>query len=84
MEIVFSSHADEKITLLETKGFSVTKNQVIECLQKPDKIDPGYKDRKIAQRVIDDSHVLRVVFEEREDVRRVITLYPGRRERYED
>ncbi len=84
MDVVFSTHAEEKIELLNTNGFSITKNQVVECLDKPDRMDAGYKGRIIAQRVIDDRHVLRVVFEDKDNVRRVITLYPGRRERYED
>jgi hypothetical protein len=39
--------------------------------------------RKVAQKAFDESHVLRVVFTEIPEGFRVITFYPGRRERYE-
>jgi len=38
----------------------------------------------IAQKVIDDEHVLRVVYEIEGDEIVIVTFYPGRRKRYED
>jgi hypothetical protein len=49
----------------------------------PDKIDVGYKERLIAQKGFDETRVLRVVYEELPDKKYVITVYPGRRSRYE-
>lgn len=49
----------------------------------PTKIDVGYKERLIAQKGFDDMHVLRVIYESRPEKLYVVTLYPGRRSRYE-
>jgi len=46
-------------------------------------IDAGYKNRLIAQKGFDETHVLRVVYESVEKKFVVITVYPGRRSRYE-
>jgi uncharacterized DUF497 family protein len=82
-EIIFSSHAENKFAILRHHGFDVSKDTILFALERPDKVEYGYKDRKIAQKVIDESHVIRVVFEETRDIVRVITFYPGRRVRYE-
>jgi uncharacterized DUF497 family protein len=82
-EIIFSSHAQNKFAILRQHRFDVSKDTILLTLERPDKVECGYKDRKIAQKVIDESHVTRVVFEERRDMLRVITFYPGRRVRYE-
>ena len=51
--------------------------------ENPDIIEPGYKGRLIAQKEFDKKHVLRVVFEEKDEIRRIITFYPGNKKRYE-
>lgn len=43
----------------------------------------GYGGRKIAQGPLDESRVLRVVYEEKGDDIIIVTFYPGRRQRYE-
>ena len=83
-KVVFSTHAEDKFLVLQRHGFEVAKRLVLEALRNPDKVEAGYKDRKVAQKVIDEAHVLRVVFEDLLDRMRVITFYPGRRDRYEN
>jgi hypothetical protein len=82
-EIIFSSHAENKFAILRRHGFHISRDAILLALEGPDKVDHGYKERKIAQKVIDENHVIRVVFEEQHDKFRVITFYPGRRVRYE-
>jgi len=82
-EIIFSSHAENKFAILKNHGFDVLKDTILLALESPDKVEHGYKNRKIAQKVIDERHVIRVVFEETGEMLRVITFYPGRRVRYE-
>jgi len=82
-KIIFSSHAENKFAVLRYHGFDVSKETILLALQRPDKLESGYKDRKIAQKNIDERHVIRVVFEETGEMLRVITFYPGRRVRYE-
>lgn len=84
MPIRFIPHALRKFKLFEKYGFFITKERVTEILENPERIITGKKSRKIAQGRINDNHVLRIVFEEKEGIIEVITFYPARRERYED
>ncbi len=43
----------------------------------------GYKERLTAQKGFDNTHVLRVVYESKPEKIYVVTVYPGRRSRYE-
>lgn len=79
----FTSHAEEKFGILAAHGCVVTRAQVLEALNRPDKIVIGYKERKIAQRPLSQDHLLNVVFAETETEIVVVTFYPGRRTRYE-
>ena len=82
-KIVYGTHAEEKFEILRRHGFVVSKKQVRETLRKPDKIEEGFRGRKIAQRNISETHVLRVVYVEGQKEIGVVTFYPGRRSRYE-
>ena len=82
-EIIFSKHALLKIEILRAHGIILEEKFLKNALKNPDRIDRGYKDRFIAQKKLDHDHVLRIVYEEQVDSLSVITLYPGRRERYE-
>ena len=83
-EIVFSNHAEDKFSILQQHGFIITKDIISDAVKNPDIILPGYRNRKIAQKVIDENHIIRVVFEDFPDKIKIITFYPGRRKRYED
>ena len=82
-EIEFSMHSLTKIEILKSHGVSVSKEIIEEIVKNPDKIDTGYKGRLIAQKSIDDTHVLRVVYESLPEKVYIIIVYPGRRPRYE-
>ena len=82
-KVVYGSHAEEKFEILRRHGFVVSKRQVSETLRRPDKVEEGFRGRKVAQRRISEKHVLRVVYEEEEKQIGVVTFYPGRRSRYE-
>jgi hypothetical protein len=82
--IEFSDHAELKFDILRQHGFHVAREDVLRTMKKPERIEPSHGRRNIAQRALDAGHVLRVVFEDLPDVMRIITFYPGRRERYED
>ena len=81
--IVFSKHALDKIEILKKHKIIIEKKLIEETIIKPDSIDIGYKDRLVAQKTLDETHVLRVVYEESGKNVTVITIYPGRRKRYE-
>jgi len=69
--------------ILSEHGCPVTEEQVLGVLRGPDAVFEGHGGRQVAQGGLDTGHVLRVVFEEHEEEVVVVTLYPGRRSRYE-
>lgn len=81
--ITFTKHAIEKFSVLTRHGFSVTEQQVLDVLHDPERIDYSRLPLFIAQRSIDDTHVLRVVYKKKQEEIRVITFYPGRKKQYE-
>ncbi len=83
VNIVFSPHSLLKIELLRSHGINVSKEIVEAIIRNPDKINTSYKERLIAQKGFDDTHVLRAVYESRRGKIYVVTVYPGRRSRYE-
>ncbi|MHB8281061.1 MAG: DUF4258 domain-containing protein [Candidatus Humimicrobiaceae bacterium] len=83
IEVEFSPHSLLKIEILRSHSFNLSKEIVEDVIRFPDKIEVGYKDRLIAQRNLDDTHVLRVVYEIKQEKNLIITVYPGRRSRYE-
>ncbi len=83
-KIVFSTHAEDKFSVLQQHGFVITRDVISDAVKNPDKILPGYRNRKIARKVIGENHVIRIVFEDFSDKIKIITFYPGRRKRYED
>jgi len=82
-DIEFSPHSLLKIEILKSHGIDVSKEIVENVIRNPERIDVGYKERLIAQKSFDDTRVLRVVYETLPDKIYVVTVYPGRRSRYE-
>lgn len=82
-DIEFSPHSLLKIEILRSHGINVSKEMVEDVVKTPDRIDKGYKERSVAQKGFDDTRILRVVYEVMPDKIYVITVYPGRRSRYE-
>ena len=71
-KIIFSSHANNKFGILRKHGFNVTRKMIVSAMETPDKIEMGYKNRKIAQKIIDERHVIRVVFEDIQETERIV------------
>jgi uncharacterized DUF497 family protein len=84
MKIIFTDHAKVKFEILKRHGFEVSEKQVREIIEKPEIKCKGRKDRFIVQGSVDDTHVIRVIFEIENNTIKIITFYPARRERYED
>lgn len=82
-KIVFSLHALNKVQILRNHQIFVDENLITKIITKPDRIESGYKNRLVAQGILDDKHVLRIVYEEFEKEIKIITMYPARRSRYE-
>lgn len=83
-KIKFSQHLLDKIKILEKHNIVVNKEMIKKIILKPQQLEKGYKGRLVVQGDFDEDHVLRIVYEEiNKDTIFVITLYPGRKERYE-
>lgn len=82
-KIIFSKHSIEKLEILKDHNIFVDKEFIINTINNPDLIESGYKGRTIAQKILDGNHVLRVVYEQQKENIKVVTMYPGRRKRYE-
>ncbi len=82
LKIRLTDHATQKLRVLRRHGVRVTRNLVEEALTRPDRIDEGLGGRQIAERGLDEDHVLRVVFMREGENVLVVTMYPARRGRY--
>ena len=81
--VIFTKHAKNKFVILKRHGFIIFQKQVTETINNSDLIDHSRIPLLIAQRKIDKSHVLRVVYKREKDMIKVITFYPGRSKQYE-
>ena len=84
VEIEFSPHSLLKLEILKSHGLDISKEFVENSIRVPDKIVTGYRGRLIAQKAINSDHVLRIVYEKSDKKLFVVTIYPGRRSRYEE
>ncbi|KXA91209.1 hypothetical protein AKJ57_02140 [candidate division MSBL1 archaeon SCGC-AAA259A05] len=80
-KIEFTSHAEEKLGRLKEIG--VTRRKILKTVRNPDKTVDGRYGRKIAQTLLREDIILRVVYEETEEKITIVTVYPGKRRRYE-
>lgn len=80
--IYFTKHAEQKFIDLAEMGFIVTREQVVEVVRQPDAVDQE-ADPPIAQKIVGERHLLRVVFVEDQREIIVVTFYPGARKRYD-
>jgi hypothetical protein len=81
-EIRFSDHARLKMEILVSHNVYIDQDFVVGTVRSPDKIVIE-EDKFIAQKRLDENLVLRVVYREFNAFILIITLYPGRRSRYE-
>lgn len=79
----FRKNALDKIEILRKHKIFIDKKIIENSVANPDNIKSGYKGRFIAQKILDKDHIIRVVYVEDDESLRIITMYPGRRKRYE-
>lgn len=82
-EIRLSQHAKLKLQVLASHGVTVPAELIADAIHFPDSIEAAEDGKLIAQKRLDESRVLRVVYREFQAFIVIITLYPGRRSRYE-
>jgi len=82
-EIRFSEHSQIKIEILANHGLTIEPELIIDVVRSPDRLETGGEDKQIAQKRLDKTRVLRVVYREFNAFILIIILYPDRRSRYE-
>lgn len=60
----FAKHAEEKLAVVQQLRFTIGTSIVEEIVRHPQKLEAGHTGRVIAQGLLDETHVLRVVYEE--------------------
>lgn len=83
MQIYFTKHAQVKLDVLQRHHFPVSLDQVKDAVSNPDLVDESRLPLLIAQKSIDQTHVLRVVYRQEGETKIIITFYPGRNKQFE-
>ena len=81
--IRITDHAIQRLREERERGFDVDEDLAREILMRPFQTVPARGVRMFAQSPIDESHLLRVLFEEESDGLVIITVYIGARKQYE-
>jgi hypothetical protein len=82
MAIRFKEHANEKVKILRRHGMRLTRKSVEDTMKRSDRVVQGLGGRQIAERSLDETHLLRIVFIREGANVLMITVYPARRGRY--
>ncbi len=76
MKIIYTDHAEENIN--ERK---LSKKGIEDIVKNPEKVMDARFDRKIAQKILGDK-LLRVIYEQEDNVYIIVTAYYTKPERY--
>ena len=84
MKFVFTKHSlKDKLPELERFGWKITKTKVKSIVNKPRWRGVSKHGEETAMDLVDDKHILRVVFNRGDGIIKVITLRIARRGKYE-
>ncbi|MDI6721794.1 MAG: DUF4258 domain-containing protein [Candidatus Aenigmarchaeota archaeon] len=77
MKIEILEHAKERM-----KVYDIEEELVLKTVENPDNVAESYNNRKIAQRKLN-GYVIRVIYEEKNSTKIIITVYKAKSGRYE-
>lgn len=84
MKIEFSWHVlNDSIPRFKLLGWSITKAKIRQTLKRPKWTGFTKYGQPAVMSLMDDKHILRVVFNKEGDIIKVITVYIARRGKYE-
>ncbi|MBI2196217.1 hypothetical protein HYU45_01250 [Candidatus Daviesbacteria bacterium] len=84
MKIVFTVHVlEDSIPRFERLGWVITKTKIRQTIKEPKWKGITRFGQPTAMSLMDESHILRVIFEVEDDIIRVITAHIARRGTYE-
>ena len=72
----FTDHSLERM-----EKYAISRENVMECLEMPDRITEGYLGRLVAEKA-KNGYILRVVYETIESQKIIITVYMAKKDRY--
>lgn len=84
MKIVFTKHAlRDKLPALKRLGWNITRGKVKSTIRNPKWRGTSKHGQETVMSLVDDKHILRVIFNREGDIIKVITLHIARRGKYE-
>lgn len=84
MQIVLSKHVlQDKIPLMESLGWKITPVKIKQVIKNPKWRGKTKLDQETAMGLIDEKHILRVIYDHRNGIILVITVHVARRGTYE-
>lgn len=84
MKIVFTKHVlEDSIPRFTLLGWKITKVKIKQTIMNPKWIGVSRYGQPAVMSLMDDKHILRVIFEKEGDIIRIITAYIARRGTYE-
>lgn len=84
MKIVFTRHIlEDSIPRFKRLGWIITKKKIKQTIKNPRWKGVTRFGQPTAMSLMDESHILRVIFEAEDDIIRVITAHIARRDTYE-
>ena len=84
MKFVFTKHAlKDKLPELERLGWKITITKVEKTVRKPRWRGLSRHGQETAMDLVDDNHILRVIFDREDGIIKVITFHIARRGKYE-
>lgn len=83
MKVIFTKHAaKDKLPMLKRFGWVVTKARVKKVIKNPRWGGLTKKGQKTAMDLVDEAHILRVIFRKEGGIISIITLHIARRGKY--
>ena len=84
MKIIYTKHTlKDKLPALKRLGWNISKNKVEDTIINPKWRGTSKHGQETAMSLVDEGHILRVVFRRKDDIITVITLHIARRGKYE-
>lgn len=83
MKVIYTKHAIEKFVELKKLGWVVKKDKIKTTIRRPRWSGISKHGQETAMILVDEKHILRVVFDRIDGIIKVITFHIARRGKYE-
>ena len=84
MKFVFTKHAvKDKLPTIQRFGWKIAKARIKKIVQQPKWKGASKHGQETAMDLVDENHILRVVFNRKDDIIKIITFHIARRGKYE-